>query len=143
MKFLYTYYFPETGKTITAIQGKDGKIFKGKAKLHPDDRTIESKFVGGRLSEERAYINFLKDQRRITIKQIEVIKKLKNDLHYRLNDEDIDPAIKRSFNLKLRDLNRYKEEIDTELEETKNLIKESIEMREKILNKGKSAGQEG
>ena len=58
MKFLYSYFFPDTGESVAALKNKDG-LYIGSAKLHPDDKNTASQFAGCRLAEYRAWIKYL------------------------------------------------------------------------------------
>ena len=57
MKFLYSHFNEETGKSIAVLSDKYGK-YSGQAKLHPDDKDNASKFAGCRIAYKRALINY-------------------------------------------------------------------------------------
>ena len=59
MKILESSYIK--GHSIIVIQTASG-TFTGHAKVHPEDKIVESRIVGWKIAEQRAIINYYKDK---------------------------------------------------------------------------------
>lgn len=137
MKFLYSYFFPQTGESTVALANKDG-VYLGTAKLHPDDKNFASEYAGCRLAQRRAWLQYLFKERRKNKLQLQTIRNLKQDILLNCNNiqqtDDI-KAINRRINLKLRD---YSNNIEALTENIKLLTKEiekDIEIRDSLIKR--------
>lgn len=134
MKLLYSYFLPETGESFVALINKDG-VYTGTAKLHPDDKQFASQYAGCHLAEYRAWIQYMKKERRKKKLQLDTIKKLNNDI--KLNCENINPKLQKRINLKIRDYYNKIQELNNNINQLETKIKKDIEMRDVILKRTK------
>lgn len=74
---LYAHYDEETGVSKVRIQTPYG-VFKGKAKLHPDDINYDSRYAGCELAELRAVIKAYKFKKKIYTAVYDELCKLGN-----------------------------------------------------------------
>ena len=135
IKLLYSHYDPETGVSIVRIQTSEG-MFKGKARVHPDDQDIASSYTGCRYAELRAYIKFCKYKARLLQHSIKELTKVYNQISQ--NKE----MPKRASRYCLNEINILKEEKNEWLTIAKDIKEEiniSITERDKILSKIKKA----
>lgn len=72
-------YDENTGISKTVILTDLGS-FEGIAKLHPEDKEIASRFAGCRYAEERAIIKYAKMKIKVINNQLEVLKKVANEI---------------------------------------------------------------
>lgn len=135
MKFLYGYFDQKTGKSKVALSNKNG-IYIGEAKLHPEDKDNVSHFVGCRLAEKRAWINFLKKQLYRKKIQLDTIRNLNKDIKINCG-ENIDSKVQRRIKLKLRDYTNEIIEIEDTIKELQKTLKQDIKIRDRLLNKNK------
>ena len=136
MKFLYSYFDPQTGKSIVILADKYG-IYTGQAKLHPADKNFISQITGGRLAEQRAQIKCLQSKYKRKKIELKTIQKLNKDI--KINCKNIDPKIQRRINLKLRDYTNEINEIKNNIFTLQKDITEGIKLKDKILkNKNNS-----
>lgn len=125
MKFINGNYNSTTGRSIVVLMDKQGNKYVGSAKLHPDDRDKESKYVGCDLAEKRALIQALKSKRsRIKIK-LETIYNLIDDLCYNIPDK-LPYDINKRLYFKVKDYTKQIVQIDETIEEIRNEIKKRI-----------------
>ena len=136
MKFLYSYFFPETGESTVALSDKNG-VYIGTAKLHPQDKEFASEYAGCRLAQKRAWIQYLQRQLRIKKIQLKTIKNLIKDIN--LNCNSIDPKIQRRFNLKLRDYTNEIQELTNNINLLNEEIKKDIKIRDSLIERTKIA----
>lgn len=131
IKLVYSNYDEETGISTVRIQTPEG-TFKGKARLHPKDKNVASRYVGCKYAEMRAWIKYYKFMARLKQSAIEEVAKLNNQLN---QDKNIPKRAKEwaAANLKLLEEERklYKIAID---ELKQDLIFE-MEERDKFLKK--------
>ena len=69
------WFAKETGISSVTISTRLG-LFNGSSLVHPDDKDIASEFEGCRYAEGRAAIEYLKEEKRITIIKLETLKDL-------------------------------------------------------------------
>lgn len=134
MKFLKGDFFKSSGVSYVTIADKYGK-YTGYATLHDDDKEFASKFTGCRLAEQRAYIRLLEANIKRNKIMLKAIRDLKKDME--LNCKDINPAILRRINLKLRDYSKEIAYNKDKIAEIKTNIKKSIEIKDNINKRSK------
>ena len=134
MKLLYSYFYPQTGESISVLSNKDG-TYTGSAKLHPDDQKVASQYAGCRLAEYRAWIKYLKSERRNNKIKLNTVKQLNKEIS--LYCPDVDQKIQRRINLKIRDYYNNIQKINNEIQQLQTRIKKDIETRDLILKRAK------
>ena len=120
MKFLRGDFLKHSGISYVTIADKYGR-YTGYANLHENDREFASKLLHNNIKRNKI--------------MLKVIRNLKKDIE--LNCKDIDPAVLRRINLKLRD---YSNEINynkDKIAEIKTNIKKSIEIKDNINKRSK------
>lgn len=130
MKILYSNFDPQSGESIVTLVNRNGS-YTGKAKLHPEDNN-PSNFTGCRLAERRAYIKYLKNERRRYKITLKTILSLYKDLTNNCSDS-INEKITNRFNIQINFYKKTINEINKTIEDVQNTIKEEIKIREKIL----------
>lgn len=135
MKLLYGEYNFNTGKSTVTLADRYGK-YTGYAKLHPDDKDNESHYMGCHIAEKRALIKALKNRRRRTKIKLNAIENVTNDIQMNVFPKEEHKEIKKILYSKIKDYSKQIKRIDELIEEVETSIKERIQMREKILNKG-------
>lgn len=134
MKLLYSYFYPQTGESVSVLSNKNG-TYTGSAKLHPDDQNVASQYAGCRLAEYRAWIKYLKSERRNNKIKLNTIKQLNKEIN--LYCPNINQKIQRRINLKIRDYYNNIQEINNEIQQLQTKIKKDIETRDLILKRAK------
>lgn len=124
IKLVYSNYDEETGISIVRIQTPEG-TFKGKSRLHPNDRDVASRYVGCKYAEMRAWIKYYKFMVRLKQSAIEELTKLSNQLN---QDKNIPKrakawaaanlkALKEERNIYKRAVQELKEDLTFEMQE--------------------------
>lgn len=80
IKLLYSNFDPDTGISIVRIQTPSG-TFKGKARLHPEDKNYASQIAGCQYAEIRATIKYLKHIASEKRAAAEALRKLFNKIN--------------------------------------------------------------
>jgi len=130
IKLTYVNYDPETGISIARIQTPIGS-FKGKARLHPQDKDFGSSYAGCKYAEMRAIIKYYKEMAKIKGCVIKEVVKLHNQLIQ--NNKSYKSA--KYTNTMLSELQVEKEEYVNAAAALKAEIKTDIEQRKKILDR--------
>ena len=133
MKFLYGYFHPETGESIVALANKSG-TYIGQAKLHPDDKDNGSEYAGCRIAEGRAWIKYYKQEKRRCREKLETIKNLYKDI-YRNCSKQTAQEVEHRFNLQIKYYTEKLTESKEIIKEIEKQLKNSIEVRDNIINK--------
>ena len=125
MKFLHGEYDSTTGKSTVTLADRYGQ-YTGYAKLHPDDKKNESRYMGCNIAEKRALIKALKNRRkRIKIK-LNATENIINELHNKVDPNNIHRDIKKILYFKTKDYNSQIERINSLIEEIEEKIKDRI-----------------
>ena len=130
IKLTYVNFDPETGISIARIQTPIGS-FKGKARLHPQDKDFGSGYAGCKYAEMRAVIKYYKEMAKIKGYVIKEVVKLHNQLIQ--NNKSYKSA--KYTNAMLSELQVEKEEYVNAVAALKTAIKTDIEQRKKILDR--------
>lgn len=138
MKFLYGLFDPQTGES-TVVLSKQGELFKGKARLHPDDKNSANELTGCRLAQHRAWIKYLQNERKKKKIMLKAIQNLNKDI--KQNCSSIHPSIQRRINLKLRDYSNEVKYLSTEITSLTQDLTKSIKFRDKLLERSKQDKQ--
>ena len=131
---------PETGISTVTLKTKRG-LFTGTAKIHPDDKEVQSKFFGFRTAELKAQRSFLKEElkrEKIALKAIERMKKdLKEHLHDTgsYNDFVILHTLDKRFYFMIRNHKNNISILKTEIETINKILKEDKDYLKKIKEK--------
>lgn len=100
MKTIASEYNEETGISRVTLWTDLG-CFEGVAKLHPDDKETASHFAGCRYAEMRAMIKYGKMKMKVIDNQLDVLKKIANELKSKKLYKD------NSYGVKLLEKNIY------------------------------------
>lgn len=83
---LFKYDFnPDTGISIVTLKSKRG-LFTGTAKVHPEDKEVQSKFFGLHAAENKALRKLYKEELKREKIILETIKRVQKDLQENLHD---------------------------------------------------------
>lgn len=83
---LFKYDFnPDTGISIVTLKSKRG-LFTGTAKVHPEDKEVQSKFFGLHAAENKALRKLYKEELKREKIILETIKRIQKDLQENLHD---------------------------------------------------------
>ena len=122
---------PETGISTVTLKTKRG-IFIGTAKIHPDDKCVQSKFFGFRTAELKAERKLYKEELKREKIALETIERMQKDLENHVHDTGsyddyvIISTIRKRFYFMRRN---HKNNI--------NFLKSEIEVMNNILKKDK------
>lgn len=114
MKFVESGFDKNT-KRSWVIMNHMKQLFRGEAKVHPDDEDKISEIVGGRYAETRATIKALKYERNIEKEKCEECRKfVKACEQYKTFDKKSPTAraIYRQLNRRIRKVNQLTDEIN-------------------------------
>ena len=83
---LFKYDFnPDTGISTVTLKSKRG-LFTGTAKVHPEDKEVQSKFFGLNTAEKKALQKLYKEELKREKIILETIKRVQKDLQENLHD---------------------------------------------------------
>ena len=83
---LFKYNFdPDTGVSTVTLKSKRG-LFTGTAKVHPEDKEVQSKFFGLHAAENKALRKLYKEELKREKIILETIKRVQKDLQENLHD---------------------------------------------------------
>ena len=83
---LFKYDFnPDTGISTVTLKSKRG-LFTGTAKVHPEDKEVQSKFFGLHAAENKALRKLYKEELKREKIILETIKRVQKDLQENLHD---------------------------------------------------------
>lgn len=126
MHLISSYFNEETGKSIVEVKHKK-KIYKGTAKLHPEDVDKASKYAGCRFAEIRAEIKALKTEHRKEKAACEEIRKfVKACAQYKIFDETSPTAkaMYRQLHRRIKRVNDLADLINQKLQGLETAIKQ-------------------
>lgn len=123
MKILESNY--NNGHSTIVIQTASGQ-FMGQARVHPEDKDVESRIIGWKIAEQRALISYYKDK----IKKEKNIIKGIYELTYRFDPFDLPIARRAARDLIYQHNNQIKS-WEISIQESKDIIKEIFEGIEK------------
>jgi hypothetical protein len=142
MKFIKSGFDKDTKRSWVVMQHM-GKLFKGEARVHPEDMDKVSEIVGGRYAETRATIAALKYERKIVKEKCEECRKFVRACEqYKKFDKDSPTArvIYRQLNRRIKRVNDIADEINSLYKSMgkhiwqRNIILKSIERKSKQVN---------
>lgn len=140
MKFLYSYFFPQTGESVVALQDRYG-VYLGEAKLHPDDVLYGSEYAGCRLAEQRAWLKYYKKKlsrlkiRRDTIKSLE--QEIISNCYYKESPPPTAKQINHRIDCAYKSYDLQIKQIEQEIDILNQTIKNGINIRDKIIERTK------
>lgn len=83
---LFKYDFnPDTGISTVTLKSKRG-LFTGTAKVHPEDKEVQSKFFGLHAAENKALRKLYKEELKREKIILETVKRIQKDLQENLHD---------------------------------------------------------
>lgn len=115
MKFIQSGFDEKTNKSWVIIQHM-GRLFRGEARLHPDDIDKKSEIVGGRYAEARATIAALKYERKLAKEKCEECRKFVRVCEQYKNFDKESPtakAIYRQLNRRIKKVNDLANQINS------------------------------
>ena len=75
IKLVNAQYLPEEeDKPSVAVISTELGFFNGVARLHEDDKDVESEFIGCHIAESKAYIKYIKEKIKILTNQIKALE---------------------------------------------------------------------
>ena len=131
---------PETGISTVTLKSKRG-IFTGTAKVHPDDKCVQSKFFGFRTAELKAERKLYKEELKREKIALEAIERMQKDLEEHLhdtgsyNDYVMLFTIRKRFYFMRRNHKNNINFLKSEIEEMNKVLKEDKEYLKKIKEK--------
>lgn len=129
-------YDEKTGMSYCILHTDIGD-FEGSTQLHPEDKKYESRFLGCRIAEHKAYIKYLKEKRKIIIYQIKALDSLSKSIENSAKNKDISVTKNEIFFLK-HQYKKEKEQISNILKQDKKILdwfEEAKELKTKYKNK--------
>lgn len=133
MKLIESVFNKETGESYVTLQDRK-KLYKGKAKLHPNDNDIVSRFFGCHIAEARAWIEYYKHRIYENKIRLAELNSLKKDFIYCFNKEEMQPFLKR-IEIKEKYYIKLNKELREDIKDIKTMIKDGIEAADKLKNK--------
>ena len=131
---------PETGTSTIILKTKRG-YFTGTAKVHPDDKCVQSQFFGFRTAELKAKRKIYKEELKREKIALEAIERMQKDLEENLHDTGSyhDYVMLFTFRKRFYFMRRnHKNNINflkSEIEVINNVLKEDKENLKKIKEK--------
>ena len=131
---------PETGTSTIILKTKRG-YFTGTAKVHPDDKCVQSQFFGFRTAELKAKRKIYKEELKREKIALEAIERMQKDLEENLHDTGSysDYTMLFTFRKRFYFMRRnHKNNINflkSEIEVINNVLKEDKENLKKIKEK--------
>ena len=132
IKLLNSYYDEVTGCSKVEIATECG-IFTGYAWLHPDDKKVESHFVGCEIAEYRATIQYLKRKSKFLSYRLLALEDLRKDFIVR--GCELDSEEMRILNTRLEQMYRQKKEYKNNIKSLKDVINNKVENRLLIIDR--------
>lgn len=117
-EFLDSKYSKGEGWSKVIIK-MNGKLFEGKARLHPDDIEKASAYAGCRFAEKRAYIKGLKSLLREEREKCDLYRNfVKSCENYKNWDKEspIAKDVYRQLSIRIREVNKIVDKIDLEMD---------------------------
>ena len=141
---LFKYDFnPDTGISTVTLKSKRG-LFTGTAKVHPEDKEVQSKFFGLHAAENKALRKLYKEELKREKIILETIKRVQKDLQENLHDTGSydDYVILSTLRKRLHFMERNHSNnitiLKDSLEEFKNSLAKDKEYLKKIKEKKRS-----
>ncbi|MGN0992828.1 MAG: hypothetical protein ACI4PE_02780 [Bacilli bacterium] len=139
IKLVQSNYDKETGISIATINTDYG-IFSGSAKLHQEDKHIESSFAGCCYAETRAILKYMKYRLKLVNEQIKALenckKVLENKKTYNHNSTE-----NRTIRKQIYILNKQKLEWKKKINSLSNRLLENMNQRDKFIQALKKKGE--
>jgi len=133
IKLSNSTFDPVTGRSIVTVKTKRG-TYTGVAKIHPDDKEIQSKYTGLRIAEMKAMRKAYKDElkrERIILHTIErMTKDIAHNVYSNSHDEYL---ITRTIRLRFHFMTEYHKRNINLLKEWIESINRSLEDNKKYL----------
>lgn len=141
VKLSNSAFDPVSGKSIVTVKTKRG-TYTGVAKVHPDDKEIQSKYTGLRIAEmkaaQKAYKDELKRERII----LHTIERMTKDIIHNIHDSSYDEdLIMKTIRLRFHYMTEYHKRNINLLKQWIESIDRSLEDNKKYLQHIKKKGQ--
>lgn len=142
VKLSNSAFDPETGISTVTVKTKRG-TYTGVAKIHPDDKEIQSKYTGLRIAEMKATRKAYKDELKREKTILHTIERMTKDITHNVCDRSYDEyLIMRAVRLRLHFMTEYHkkninclegwiESINRSLEDNKKHLQQIKEKRSK------------
>lgn len=139
-KLINAQYLPEENGDSIAIISTDLGIFHGIARIHEEDRDVESEFIGCHIAESKAYIKYLKEKIKILNIKIKALKDfekmIKNLKEYNPHSRE-NRKLRRMIHELEREKSIWKKAIETIAKTNNELCNEKRKILQKVENKKK------
>lgn len=139
-KLISAQYLPEENGDSIAIISTDLGMFHGIARIHEEDRDVESEFIGCHIAESKAYIKYLKEKIKILNIKIKALKDFEKMIK---NLKEYKPHLRENRKLRrmIHELEReksiWKKAIETIAKTNNELCNEKRKILQKVENKKK------
>lgn len=143
MKLLESKYYPNKGFSIVTLK-HNGKTYTGNAFYNEtEEKNPPNSFFGQRLAEKRAMIEYWKEKRDINRTKEQALKSLLKDLEPHIQDgvleEGLYEIILEKLEQHIKYYNKEAKDCKKQINYLKREIKESLKIREQLLNKVKNS----
>lgn len=143
MKLLESKYYPNKGFSIVTLK-HNGKTYTGNASYNKEEeKNPPNSFFGQRLAEKRAMIEYWKEKRDINRTKEQALKSLLKDLEPHIQDgvleEGLYEIILEKLEQHIKYYNKEAKDCKKQINYLKREIKESLKIREQLLNKVKNS----
>ncbi len=132
---------PETGTSTVILKTKRG-YFTGTAKVHPDDKCVQSQFFGFRTAELKEKRKIYKEELKREKIALEAIERMQRDLEKNIHDTGsydgyviVIFSIRKRFYFMRRNHKNNINFLKSEIEAINNVLKEDKENLKKIKEK--------
>ena len=139
-KLISAQYLPEENGDSIAIISTDLGMFHGIARIHEEDRDVESEFIGCHIAESKAYVKYLKEKIKILNIKIKALKDfekmIKNLKEYKPHSRE-NRKLRRMIHELEREKSIWKKAIETIAKTNNELCNEKRKILQKVENKKK------
>lgn len=140
IRLVNAQYLPEENGDSVAVISTELGLFHGIARLHEDDRDVESEFIGCHIAESKAYIKYIKEKIKILTHQIKALENyenlIKNLKEYQPHSRENRKLRRMIFELKQERVN-WRKSIETLNKANNEICEEKRRMLKRINDKKK------
>ena len=134
MKLLESNYYPDGFSNV--ILEHQGKQYEGESFYNKEEKYPPSSFFGQRLAENRAMIKYWKERRDINRIKEQALKSLLKDLESHIQD-GVEEIFLKKLKQHIKYYNKEVKDCEQQINYLKCEIKESLKIREQLLDKVK------
>ena len=138
IRLVNAQYLPEENGDSVAVISTELGIFHGIARIHEDDRDVESDFIGCHVAESKAYIKYIKEKIKILTYQIKALenyeKLTKNLKEYQPHSRE-NRKLRRMIRELKQEKTNWRKAIDTINKTNNEICEEKRRMLKRIKEK--------